>query len=479
MSNWKHTAAALGAVMTVAMLSMTQMSGILSVMADKQEVTAPAVLKGDGVGETPVFDDGDNDASDDAVSDFTEKTGYIIYSGGSVNVREEASKEAQILTSLSVGDSMQVTAQNGDWYAVTLDDGTSGFVMCDLVSFDYDSVKAELLSSKMYETGIVSVSGGALNVRDVPSENGSVVIDQVANGDKVYIIEKDESGWYKVYFGADYDIGYVMSDYITIGDMIQRDTVLTARKDRLNSVAQKGTIVTNGEYVNVRRAPSEGSEAVSTLKNGSSCTIINRGTKWTKILTDSGIAYVTSSAVMSQKEYSDYTAKQAADAAAKAAAAQKNTAKTAQTKTQAATTGTKTKTTASVASATSSVSNSSKGAQIVKEAEKYIGTKYVYGGSSPAGFDCSGLVQYTMKKVGISVNRSSRDQYKNGSAVAKSDLQAGDLVFFSKGGSISHVGIYAGGGKVIHSPKPGQRVCYTTLDHMCSYSTYVGARRVY
>ena len=86
---------------------------------------------------------------------------------------------------------------------------------------------------------------------------------------------------------------------------------------------------------------------------------------------------------------------------------------------------------------------------------------------------------YTMNKVGIKVNRSSREQYKNGVPVSKADLMPGDLVFFSKGGSISHVGIYAGGGKVIHSPRPGEKVCYTTLSHMCSYSTYVGARRVY
>lgn len=479
MSNWKHTVAALGAVATVVSLTAAQMSGVVPVMADKNESEA-AVSAADVTVELPPVETQQAEAEPESeATEFEVKTGYIIYSDGSVNVREQASREALIISSLRAGNSFEVTAQEGDWYAITLPDGKSGYVMCDLVSFDFDEVRDKLLSTTMFEKGTVSVSGGALNVRNAPSDSETVVIGQLADGAEVYIIEKQDNGWYKIYFGDDYETGYAMSDYIMVGDMVSRDEVLSARNTRLNSAAKKGVIVMEGSYVNVRNAPSENADIISTLKNGDSCSIISQGNKWTKISFNSGVAYITASAVMDAKAYEARKAAQAAETEAKKAASATPAPKKEQAQQTAKKAKAETKTTAKSETPAAAPAGNVNGSRIVKEAEKYIGTKYVYGGSSPAGFDCSGLVQYTMKKVGISVNRSSRDQYKNGVAVSKSDLQAGDLVFFSKGGSISHVGIYAGGGKVIHSPRPGQSVCYTTLDHMCSYSTFVGARRVY
>jgi cell wall-associated NlpC family hydrolase len=102
---------------------------------------------------------------------------------------------------------------------------------------------------------------------------------------------------------------------------------------------------------------------------------------------------------------------------------------------------------------------------IVAEAKKYLGLPYVYGGSTPAGFDCSGYTQYVYKNgAGISIPRVSRDQANYGIAVPYSQIRVGDLVAFNS--PVDHVGIYIGNGKFIHSPKTGDVVKITDLKYM-------------
>lgn len=119
------------------------------------------------------------------------------------------------------------------------------------------------------------------------------------------------------------------------------------------------------------------------------------------------------------------------------------------------------------------------GNAIVAEAEKYLGVPYVWGGESPNGFDCSGLVQYICNSLGIDVSRVAEDQFANGIAVNRDELMAGDLVFFEKNGYIHHVGIYAGNNMMIHAPHTGDVVKYTSLDNDYYKNEYAGARRVY
>lgn len=119
------------------------------------------------------------------------------------------------------------------------------------------------------------------------------------------------------------------------------------------------------------------------------------------------------------------------------------------------------------------------GEQIVAFAEQYLGTPYVWGGSSPSGFDCSGFVGYVLKNFGYSVNRTAAAMYKNGTAVDKSELQIGDEVFFaSSSESIGHVGIYIGDGEFIHSSSGAGRVVISSLDEDYYTRMYVGARRI-
>lgn len=95
---------------------------------------------------------------------------------------------------------------------------------------------------------------------------------------------------------------------------------------------------------------------------------------------------------------------------------------------------------------------------LIQNASQFIGVPYVWGGTTPSGFDCSGLVWYAAKMAGISLPRVSQAQSTVGSYVSVSQLQAGDLVFWGGVGSAYHVGIYIGGGQYIHAPQPGENV---------------------
>ena len=113
-------------------------------------------------------------------------------------------------------------------------------------------------------------------------------------------------------------------------------------------------------------------------------------------------------------------------------------------------------------------------------AKKYLGTPYKWGGTTPSGFDCSGFVYYVLRSNGIKASRTIATMYKQGTPVKKSELKPGDIVFFQgtyKSG-LSHVGIYVGDGKFIHSPHSGEVVSYANLYSDYYVNHYYGACRM-
>ncbi|MGW1930764.1 C40 family peptidase, partial [Streptomyces sp. NPDC001919] len=110
--------------------------------------------------------------------------------------------------------------------------------------------------------------------------------------------------------------------------------------------------------------------------------------------------------------------------------------------------------------------------QAVSFARAQLGKPYVWGATGPSGYDCSGLTQAAWRAAGVTLPRTTYTQINAGRRVSRSQLAPGDLVFFYSG--ISHVGLYIGGGQMIHAPRPGAPVRIAPIDEM----PFAGATRV-
>jgi cell wall-associated NlpC family hydrolase len=113
-------------------------------------------------------------------------------------------------------------------------------------------------------------------------------------------------------------------------------------------------------------------------------------------------------------------------------------------------------------------------------AESRIGAPYRFGGAGPDAFDCSGLVAYAFRQVGITVPRTAAEQFSAAHPVSRRDLRPGDVVFFRLSGrEVGHVGIYAGHDEFVHAPQSGGKVRMASLDDEWYRTHYLGAGRLY
>lgn len=306
----------------------------------------------------------------------------------------------------------------------------------------------------MYGIGFVNAS--ALRLRSEPNTTSNTITTAPRN-ECVVVISKT-GDWYKVNYNL--QIGYMHKDYVS---------VLTAEN------AELGYGKVTGDRVNMRSGASTSSRIVDVAAKGDKAYIIGLNKGWYKVIYDGSICYIRSDYLeLTEYPYENQKSPNSpkffrlgkSTGVAPSAAALNGSASGGLNSDNLGSSG--------------STGTTANGQAIVNKAKQYLGVPYVYGGASPSGFDCSGLVYYVLKSLGYSPYRTPADQYRQGTYVSKENLQPGDIVFFANtyASGISHVGIYAGNGQFIHAPNSRSVVSYADLTSGYWANHYYGARRM-
>jgi cell wall-associated NlpC family hydrolase/SH3-like domain-containing protein len=333
-----------------------------------------------------------------------------------------------------------------------------------LISFPVIFLAIFLLSATVTaasaKTGIIT--GDIVNLRANP-DTSAKVLAQLEKGKKVSVLDS-EGDWFKVSFND--ATGWVNDNYVVIRDQ----------------VISYGTV--SGDVVNVRSKPDISSEILTKLDKGSKVDIYERSGDWCRIsIGDERFGWVNKEFMSVRSDTTVASRGLTTDVKPPVKVPDENAGKTAEGSTgDSAVSGTDGN--AAEGSGTSvegSDKISDQRLEIVAYAKKFIGVKYVYGGTTPKGFDCSGFVSYVFNHFDISLERASRDMGNGGAAVKKANLQPGDLVFFDTNGglnAIRHVGIYIGNNSFIHASSGSghRKVMISSLSESFYSNSYMRAR---
>lgn len=404
-----------------------------------------------------------------------------------VRMRKEASTESSVVTLISLDEEVEVLSEEGEWYKIKYKTYT-GYVRKDMLDVDGKTETAQNTNSEnttsseeikdKIEIGYTGTIASKLDLKLVPSitssnintieENSKITIKDIIN--KWSCVETDnKSGWVltskiKVSEQKNEEVKTEENKEQTVEETKKEEnTEKTTSKEETKTEEKKKTEVTkyvSAETLNMRETANNNAKLINQLKVNTKVTVLETEGTWSKIKVNGKTGYVASKYLSDKKV--DVTSRSEEISRGKENTQTENTS----SKNESSTQGT---------------SSSASGNNIVAYAKKYMGYKYVSGGSSPStGFDCSGFTSYVYKQCGISISRSSSAQASNGTAVSKSNLQPGDLVIFNNRAntSIGHVGIYIGGNTFIHAGNSGTGVITTSLSDSYYQARYVTGRRI-
>ncbi len=283
------------------------------------------------------------------------------------------------------------------------------------------------VSALAMSQGTATVNASALNLRSEPSTD-SEIVTVAPRGAVVIISDADEpDGWSMVWYKG--YVGYMSDEYITKSE---------------TGEANFGIGAVYGTSVRMRSGPGTDYSILGTFNTGDEMSVTGVSGQWYRVTDGTNEGYIRSDYfslyIASRQSYSSTTPE--SDQVSE---------------------------------------SSSEGEKIVETAKKYLGTPYVWAGTSPSGFDCSGFVYYVYRECGYSINRTAESIYLNGEYVDRSSLQPGDVICFTTGSSstyIGHVGIYIGDGQFIHASSGTGYVTISSLSETYYNTHYYGARRI-
>ncbi len=414
-----------------------------------------------------------------------------------VRVRKEPSTESTILTQLDQNDKVEILEQSEGWYKVQFEeDGETitGYISETLLDVEEKPQENETETPPAENPETPTEEPVENPEEQVPPENTDIPVEVPTTEieeQKEYTLQQEVAirilplitSREKAKISGNIKVIEIMNDWCKVENETE---VGWARINQLkNSVTGNGTAIENPTdepnqvpeepstgldspiiktaYVNteslkVRKEATTESEVIDSLLLNNEVYIIEELDGWYKIKIGGQIGYVSSKYISDTKTNETTSRGASANRMDPVTPIESTTPPDEQPTNTTGTTG----------------------EEIVAYAKQFLGCRYVSGGTSPSGFDCSGFTSYVYKHFGIKINRTSKDQIKNGVAVARSNLQPGDLVVFngSSNKTIGHVGIYVGGGNFIHASNPKGGVKIDSLSSSYYNPRYVGARRL-